>query len=152
MKRKESDKWHVTLDVGRAIWYGGEHICPDPDLTGARTYFSVPNYGLDAATSDVVNAEMAYKDKIRTFRTEDVALMKEAITDPKKMVVRMHDLRRMTAQLSKENTELLEQLARDESLKSDMVTQTSKLQKGVERMTQRLEQNCQEEQGQDEGQ
>lgn len=138
-KGKKSDMWRVPLDVGCAIGYTNDHLCPEPDSTGASTYFAVPNYSLDMAEADVANAEKKFKDRIKTLRTEDEALTKLVMQYPKTFVNRMHDVRMENMQLERENAELRELMGVEEATTSAMAADTSKLQTRIEKMTRRID-------------
>jgi hypothetical protein len=135
----KSDMWRVPLDVGRAIGYTDEYRCPEPDSIGAHSFFAVPNYDLQSAIADVANAEKLYKDRIKKIKAEDKALMKLATKNPKKLVKRMQDVRMENMQLERDTAELREFLKVEESTTSVMITNTSKLQTRIEKMTRKID-------------
>lgn len=135
----KSDMWRVPLDVGRAIGYTDEYRCPEPDSIGAHSFFAVPNYDLQSAIADVANAEKLYKDRIKKIKAEDKALIKLATKNPKKLVMRMQDVRMENMQLERDTAELREFLKVEESTTSVMTTNTSKLQNRIEKMTRKID-------------
>jgi hypothetical protein len=136
---KKSDMWRVPLDVGRAIGYTDEYLCPEPDSIGALSFFAVPNYDLQSAIADVAHAEKLFKERMKKMKVEDKALMKLATKNPTKLVKRMQDVRMENMQLERENAELRELLKVEESTTNVMTTNTSKLQTRIEKMTRRID-------------
>lgn len=133
------NKFRIPMELGRRTGLKAEDKCPVKDSNDVPSFYALPNYSLDLAHADVTRAEEQYRQSFKAQLVENAKIASEMQADPSKYIMELHDLKQRNSILMSQNEQLVDKLKREQHAKAAIEKKNGQLQKGLEKMTRRVQ-------------